>query len=53
MNVDIGYRETKLRQSSETVKSEQTNFEDPLSPDHNLKTCFFFYCHSADILPCF
>ena len=41
MNVDIGYRETKLRQSSETVKSEQTNFEDPLSPDHmyNLRVC--------------
>ena len=21
-------------------------------PDHNLKTCYFVYCHSADILPC-
>ena len=29
-NVDIVYRETKLRLSSKTIKSEQTNFEDPL-----------------------
>ena len=24
----------------------------PTHPDHNLKTCYFVYCHSADILPC-
>ena len=25
----------------------------PTHPDHNLKSCYFVYCHSSDILPCY